>query len=199
MRRTVGEEPGDDVARRDAVVLLAHLLNHAAGNEATHRMSDQVYFPGACPDPDFHYEVIEAGRCLLDVEPVARYLVAQAAEKPLSQVVVRRRLERGRGLVVEAVDPQGRLVQHRLRARVVQDLLLAPVHVDLVVLVADQPDQRPLELVKGGVAVTGDPDVRGSGVEAVKRIFDLRIYPGRRPGISANVYDWPPIHFSPPR
>src|SRR5205085_2192886 len=97
-----------------------------------------------------------------------------------------------------AADPQGRLGQHRLRARVVQELLLAPVHVDLVVLVADQPDQRPLELVKGGIAVTGDPDVRGSGVEAIKRIFNLRIYPVRRPGISANVYDWPPIHFPSP-
>src|SRR6185437_4748818 len=100
------KQPGDDVTRRDAVILLAHLLNHAPGNEATHRMGDQVNFPGVCPGPDFHYEVIEAGRRFLDVEPVARDLVAQAAENPLSQVEVRWRLERGRGLVIEAVDPQ---------------------------------------------------------------------------------------------
>ena len=42
MRRTVGEEPGDDVTRRDAAVLLAYLLNHAPGNEAAHRMGHDI-------------------------------------------------------------------------------------------------------------------------------------------------------------
>ena len=161
-------------------------------------MGNYIYLSGARPGPDLHDEVVEADRRVLDVESVASDLLAQAAEQPLGHVLVRRRLERGRRLVVEAVNPQGRRIQLRLRIRVVQDLLLAPVHVDPVLLVADQPDQRALELIKGGIAIPGNPDMRGPGVETVKRIFDLCIYPRRRPGITADVYDWPLVHFSLP-
>jgi hypothetical protein len=163
-------------------------------------MGHQNHFRGTGPGQDLLYEVVQADRCLLDIEPVSGDRLASPGNQLLDEILVRRRLEGGRGLVVEPVDPQRSRVQLlRLRIRVVEDLFLVAADVDPVLLVPHQPDQGALELIESWITVTGHADMRGAVIEAIERVVDLSIYPGGRPGVAANVYDWQFFHFPSPK
>ncbi len=121
-------------------------------------MGDHIHFLCARPGSDLLYEVVQADRRVLDIEPVGSDLLAAQGKQSLGEILVRRRLEGGGGLVIEPVDPQRRRIQCCLRIRIVEDLLLAATDVDFVPFVSYQPDQRALELVesRGAISVHAD-------------------------------------------
>src|SRR5690242_19453806 len=112
---------------------------------------------------------------------------------PLNQILMRFRGEGGCGPIVEPVDPDGRRLREVSR-RVVQDTLLAAVDIRVVALVAEQPDERAFELVKGGRAIACNPDVSGSAVESVERILYHGIYSRSWATVSTYVYNRQLIH-----
>src|SRR5580692_1232011 len=201
VRRSVGEEPGYQLGGRPVILRLADLLDHAARYETAHRVRDYVDLVRrtrrvARPLDDLHDQVVEATGRRLDIEAVAGDLLVPQFPQPLDQVLVWLRREGRGGLIVEPVNPdRGGLGE--IGGRVVEDSLLAAVDVDLITLVADQPDERALELVKCGRAIACHPDVSGPAVEPVEGVLDRTVDSRGRPAVPANVYDRQLIHRRP--
>ena len=199
VRGAVGEKPADQIPgrpMRPSASAESRSSESCSGRQAAHGVGHQYTFgrPGLA-----RISMIRSyspAAAVLDVEPVAGDLLAQPAEQPLGQVLVRWCMERGRGLIVEPVDPQGRGISYprpgcpgagpgcRSRRPCIAHRRSAGSAV--------------LRIGRNRVAVSGDPDVRGPVVEAVKGIVNLCINSGRRTGISSNVYDWQPVHATLP-
>src|SRR5262249_52794452 len=145
-------------------------------DEAAHRVGDEVDLARqvgagiARPGDDLLNEVVEAPGRPLDVEPISGDLPMAPPQRTLDQVLMGLLGKGGSSLIVEPVNPDGRRLSE-VGGRIVQDTLLAPVHVDLIALVADQPEERSFELVKGRIAIAANPDMSGPAVKSVERIL----------------------------
>lgn len=163
---------------------MGDLLDHAACEQPSHGVGDQMHLGGAGLPADELDEVIEALCRLFEVE----FLRGRGYG----------RTEGGRGIVVEAVHPDGvgrdRAIGLRLEIR-----MLVAAHQELIALVAHQPQQGTLELVKARRPLPADANVSGAAVEPVERVVDLLVHTARRTGISPQVDDgWSLRHVETP-
>ena len=187
VRCSIGEQPGDEVLRR-IVLLDRHLLHHAARDQSTHRVRHQhdALVVGLNLALDQLDQVIQARRGRLDVESVGGEVPSDVGEDPLEERATGRRGERCGGLVIKPVHPNRIRVDGAILA-VLQIGVLVPLHKQPILVVDHQPQHRALELIEGRLTGSTHPHMGGTLVEPVKRIVDLRVDPGGRTRIPADI------------
>ena len=187
--RAVGEELGDQVLGR-AAMLGGDLLDQATRDQPTHRMGDDddplVGAVDLLPDQvDQLQQTLGGG---LDVESLCRHTLFDIGEQALKDTPMWGRAEGGGRLVVEPVDPD-RFRRDAPRRPALQEGLLIAVHQQLVTVIDHQPQHWAFELVELRLVGSVDTDVGRAKVEAVERIIDGCVDPGRWAGVAADVDD----------